>query len=377
MTRLVFVALLAPLMAAQSIGSWPSFATPVLLEDKAETSAGVSVGDLNGDGLLDLVLAKGRHWPLHNRVLINDGKGSYTATNLGANPDRTYSTALADIDLDGDLDVVVSNDAPDRKLIYKNDGQGHFTEFATFGVASWTTRYITLADLNGDRYPDIVVANRGGDKAVPSFICFNDRAGRFGNCQPLPTQSATSIVAADFDGDGALDLFVPHRDGGQSLILWNDGKGTFTATTPIGPPDATARIGAAADLDGDGLLDLAFIEERKKATFIVLNRGKRHFGDPVALPGPARVPYSLAIADLNRDGSPDLVVGYVKFEGSIYFNKGKAKAFDEIKWNDGTGDVYGMVFSDVNGDGWQDIISARSGAPNAIWLAKPPANLKE
>ena len=85
----------------------------LLLEEKGETSAGVNVGDLNGDGLLDIVLGKGRHWPLYNRVLLNDGTGGFTASNLGTAPDRTYSAALADIDRDGDLDIIVSNDAPD------------------------------------------------------------------------------------------------------------------------------------------------------------------------------------------------------------------------------------------------------------------------
>jgi hypothetical protein len=63
----------------------------LLLEEKGETSAGVNVGDLNGDGLPDIVLGKGRHWPLYNRVLLNDGKGGFTASNLGTAPDRTYS----------------------------------------------------------------------------------------------------------------------------------------------------------------------------------------------------------------------------------------------------------------------------------------------
>src|SRR5947209_14852010 len=105
-----------------------SFERVVLLEDKGETSAGVNIGDLNGDGLLDIVLGKGRHWPLHSRVLLNDGKGGFSASNLGTAPARTYSAALADVDGDGHLDVVVSNDSPDRKLVYRNDGKGHFTE---------------------------------------------------------------------------------------------------------------------------------------------------------------------------------------------------------------------------------------------------------
>src|SRR5690349_1342303 len=244
-----------------------SFDRVVLLEDKAETSAGVNVGDLNGDGLLDIVLGKGRHWPLFNRVLINDGKGGFSATNLGAAPDRTYSAALADLDGDGALDIVVSNDEPDRKLLYRND----------------------------DGYPDIVAANRGeGPQApVPSFVCLNDRKGQFPVCDALPTESATSIVAADLDGDGALDLFVPHRDGGQSIILWNDGKGRFPTSTKVGPAKAWIRMGAAGDLDGDGRPDLAIIDERMEATFIISNRGGRQFGEPVRLPGPERPPYCL------------------------------------------------------------------------------------
>jgi hypothetical protein len=138
-----------------------SFDRVLLLEEKGETSAGVNVGDLNGDGLPDIVLGKGRHWPLFSRVLLNDGKGGFTASNLGITPSRTYSAALADLNRDGYLDIIVSNDAPDRKLVYLNDGKGHFTEAGTFGSPNWTTRYVTLADLNGDGYPDIVVANRG------------------------------------------------------------------------------------------------------------------------------------------------------------------------------------------------------------------------
>ena len=362
-----------------------SFQRVQLLEDKGETSASVSVGDLNGDGLLDIVLGKGRHWPLYNRVLLNDGKGGFTASNLGTAPDRTYSAALADIDRDGDLDIIVSNDAPDRKLVYLNDGKGHFTEAGTFGSPNWSTRYVTLADLNGDGYPDIVAANRGDypdlvdgkpgegpHVPTPSFVCLNDGKGHFPACQALPTESATSIVAADLDGDGALDLFVPHRDGGQSIILWNDGKGHFPTSTKVGPAAAWIRIGAAGDFDGDGRLDLAIIDEQKRGANVLFNRGGRTFGDPVQLPGPPRPPYALAVADLNRDGRPDIIVGWVQQPGSVYYNTGQGHSFHEVPWNDGKGVVYGMSFADFNGDGWPDIVAARSDAPNGIWFSTPP-----
>ena len=347
-----------------------SFSRVVLLEEKGETSASVSVGDLNGDGLTDIVLAKGRHWPLHDRVLLNDGKGGFIASNLSDEPDRTYSAALADIDLDGDLDIVVSNDSPDPKKLFKNDGKGHFTAAGTFGQAAWTTRYVTLADLDGDRYPDIVAANREDDpkSPTPSFVCHNNQKGEFPTCDPLPTKSATSIVAGDFDGDGALDLFVPHRDGGQSIVLWNDGKGGFHSITKVGPPAVWIRMGAAGDFDGDGRLDLAVIEEHRKAAYAIRNLGERRFGQLTKLPGAAREPYALAASDLNRDGRLDLIVGYVELPGSVYFNLGQGR-FREIAWNDGKGVVYGMAFADLNGDGWPDIIAARSDAPNGIWFS--------
>jgi hypothetical protein len=367
----MWLAVFVLLSGAQVLFAQMTFERVHLLEEKGETSAGVSIGDLNGDGRLDLVLAKGRHWPLHDRVLINDGKGGYIANNLGSTPDRTYSAALADIDLDGDLDIIVSNDSPDRKLIYKNDGKGRFTEAGTFGEKEWPTRYITLADLNGDRYPDIVAANRGGGPKAwaQSFVCFNDGKGAFPSCRPVPgTESATSIVAADFDGDDTVDLFVPHRDGGQSILLWNNGKGDFAAPVNVGPAKTWSRLAVAADLNHDGLLDLAYIEERKKATFVQYSEGKGKFAEPIQLPGAAKVPYALQVGDLDRDGYLDLVVGFVEARGVVYFNQGRKGQFTEVPWNDGTGAVYGMVFHDVDGDGVTDIIAARSDAPNGIWF---------
>ena len=101
--------LAAPGVSAQRMQHVP-------LEATAETSANASLGDLDGDGDLDIVLAKGRHWPLEDWVLLNDGAGGFDERHpLGGSADRTYTAALADLDGDGDLDLVVGNDRPDDK----------------------------------------------------------------------------------------------------------------------------------------------------------------------------------------------------------------------------------------------------------------------
>ncbi len=376
-TSTPFPRLLALLLAAAPAWSAEprTFERMQLLETKGETSAGVSLGDIDRDGDLDIVLAKGRHWPLDNLILRNDGKGNFITGKLPAEADRTYSAALADLDGDGSLDLVVSNDRPDRKVIYLNDGRGGFRPAGTFGRPEWSTRYITLADLNGDGRPDIVVANRSSnpEKPVPCFVCLNDGKGGFPTELPLPTQSATIIVAADLDGDGKIDLFVPHRDGGQSLIFWNDGTGKFPAApVPVGPKPSSVRAAVAADLDGDGHLDLV-TGDAQTGMFVQRGEGRRSFAAPVALGEKSGAPYSIGVMDLNRDGKLDLVVGRQAARGSVFFNQSSPQTlhFTDTAWGDGKGAVYGVALGDLDGDGWPDIAAARSEAPNGIWFNGP------
>jgi len=344
------------------------------LESEPTTSASVSIGDIDGDGTLDILLAKGRHWPEANRILLGDGRGGFTTSKAVGDPDRTYSAALADLNGNGSLDLVVSNDRPDQKLVYLNDGKGHFNAIGTFGSPEWPTRYVTLADLNRNGFPDIITANRNGsrsNKHTPSYICFNDGQGGFSECRALPTESSTIIVAADLDGDGAIDLFLPHRDGGRSLVLWNDTKGEFDVSTQLGPEDSRTRVAAVADLNGDGLFDIVVGGQAGKGVEIYLNSGNRQFGMAIPLASAERVAYSVLVADMNRDGFNDIVVGYHEGRGSVFFSDGSGRNFIETAWNDGIGAVYGLAVGDFNRDGWPDIVTARSGGFNALWYSEP------
>ena len=348
----------------------PHYERTVLLESTSETSANVSIGDVNGDGNPDIVLAKGRHWPLVDRVLLGDGRGGFPTTHdLGTASDRSYSGHLVDLDGDGDLDVAISNDR-DPKLVYLNDGTGHFRPGSTFGQPDWPTRNATIVDLNADRLPDIVVANRTGDRPGASYICFNKGRGQFdGACEKFATESATTITAADVTGDGLVDLIVPHRDGGQSHIYVNGGKGTFAgaARVPFGPPDANIRMSAAADLNGDGRQDLVTIDEKTGVAVYYGEAGNRlSAAVPIGLGDKA--PYALALGDLDGDSKTDLVVGYIEARPAVFFNDGSGRQFTPVLFGDAKGTAYGLAIGDVDNDGRLDIAVARSEAPNVLYF---------
>src|ERR1700733_11709634 len=94
----------------------------VPLETVSETSSNASIGDLNGDGHPDIVLVKGRHWQLTSKLFFGDGKGHSTpGPPLPSKATKSYSASLADMTKSGHLDMVLSNDAPDPKLVLLND----------------------------------------------------------------------------------------------------------------------------------------------------------------------------------------------------------------------------------------------------------------
>jgi hypothetical protein len=341
----------------------------VPLETVSETSSNASIGDLNGDGNLDIVLVKGRHWQVTSRIFFGDGKGHFTpGPALPSKATKSYSASLADMTKSGHLDMVLSNDQPDPKLILLNDGKGNFSIGGTYGDPQWSTRNAAVGDLNGDGYPDIVVANR----EMWSYVCLNDGKLHF-DCRRLEdSPSAATVAIADINGDGANDLIYACRDSCQSLVYFNDGKGNFTRKEPWGPPKSSTRAMTVGDYDGDGHLDIAACPE-KLGCFVYLNDGNGHFGAGIQFQKPKALPYSMIAADLNRDHRPEIIVGYVEAPGVIYFNDGTGKKYQPMPFGDGKGAIYGMAAGDLNGDGWPDVVVARSDAPCFVMFNRPYA----
>lgn len=362
-------------LAAQSAKSQPTPSQAggprtfeiVPLEKVSETSSNASIGDLNGDGHPDIVLVKGRHWQVTTLTFFGDGAGHFTpGPPLPSKAVKSYSGSLADMTKSGHLDIVLSNDSPDPKLILVNDGKGNFSVGGTYGDPRWPTRNAAVGDLNGDGYPDIVVANR----MTTSYYCLNDGKLHF-DCHPLPNSpSAASVAIADLQGSGANDIIYPCRDSCQSLVYFNDGKGNFNRAESWGPPNSSIRAMAVADFDGDGRLDIAACPEQL-GCFVYFNDGKGHFGRSIKFQEAQALPYSMIAADLNRDRRPEIIVGYVNAPGVVYFNDGTGNKYQPLPFGDGAGAIYGLAAGDLDGDGWPDLVVARSDAPSFLMFNRP------
>jgi hypothetical protein len=229
----------------------------------------VEAADLDADGDLDLVVAN-EFMP--NVILLNDGAGTFAYEPLPA-PTGTVppnwpardseDVAIADLDGDGRLDLVIVSEDDVRHggsgvhELYLGDGTGHFTA-TTAGLPDTEANAVTVADLSGDGAPDLLIGNAGQDR-----LLVNDGAGQFTDvtAERLPTEGRTNqdLELADLDGDGDLDLVVGNEDGNRLLV--NDGTGRFTDETagrfPTTPTVETRKV-TPADVDGDGDLDLFF-----------------------------------------------------------------------------------------------------------------------
>lgn len=242
---------------------------------------GLAVGDVNGDGIPDIVVgntSEGKAGGAGPFLWLGDParRGYFidaTATHLAGLKAETQGVALADLDGDGDLDMVLANQQPPNRLLL-NDGKGRFTESkgALELRVPLETREVHVFDATGDGHPDIVFFNitsnaQGWDKDPQTRLLVNDGKGHFRDETearlPRHRFSSWGGLPIDLDGDGAMDLLVGAIEvpGFKPLQLraWrNDGRGHFRDVTAAVVPDSMVGRSwsmASGDLDGDGKPD--------------------------------------------------------------------------------------------------------------------------
>lgn len=221
----------------------------------------VGVGDIDGDGRKDIALSNnGLSW------IRNLGSGNF-GSSIGITGGRiTYSSELADLDQDGDLDIVrISNDNGDYQLQVARNSGGSNPSFVTSDIASLGTEYSTslaIGDTNQDGFTDIHLLTGGTVRQIKVF--HGTVSGSFGSPLVLGAgQDLGGLVIGDIDADGRPDLALTAMQQNKVLFLQNLGDGTYSIIQEIAndvalnPFPGSVAIG---DIDADSRPDLVFTE---------------------------------------------------------------------------------------------------------------------
>jgi len=343
-----------------------------------ENGMDVEAADIDKDGDLDLIIAN-EFQP--NVILINDGKGSFTNGSAGRIAQVIHDSediAVADFDGDGDLDIVFVSEDDNVHEYHQNDGTGTFTHLLARLPAS-TANAVAVADLTNDGKPDLVVGNAGQD-----FLLVNDGTGKFvdESSTRLPAEENVTqdVELADIDKDGDLDMVVGNEDGNKILV--NDGSGKFadeTSSRLMTDVDMETRKVALADIDKDGDLDIfmanvAFRPGKNPNARFFVNDGRGFFADETTtrLPQPVQHTIDGKLVDIDYDGDVDLITGHFPQKPiRALLNDGTGKFIESSKMIFSAvtnSDALGLELVDVNGDGLLDLYVCNRGQKDRLYL---------
>jgi hypothetical protein len=311
----------------------------------------VTVGDLNGDGIPDVVTTD----VALDMVDVFLGKSDGTFQSpvgypTGSSPN---SVAIGDFNRDGKLDLAVSNGLDSTVSIFLGNGDGTFQSKHDYS-AGRTTLSLVTADFNGDGVLDIAVANTFNGGQV--LILMGKGDGTFAVAVPYPAgKGPFGLAVGDVNGDGKPDLAVSNFLDNTVSILIGNGDGSFQPPVSYHTAKGPEHV-VLADFNGDKKLDMAVLDVSSRKFDLFFNNGDGTFrAGPRSLVG--NLPVFLLAADVNGDGAEDLVFSDFASRVDVLFGDGAGNFAAERDYPTDLDDEK-LAAADLNHDGRLDLVVA-------------------
>ena len=285
------------------------------------------------------------------------GQGSFGAEDVEA----------ADLDGDGDLDLVAAYATAGRVLWFENLGGGVFGGVEEITDMAANVRDVEVADLDGDGDLDVISASIADNKVAWYANLGN---GEFGPQQIISTESIgpRSICVTDLDSD--LDLDVVSASVYDNTVAWyrNSGNGVFGAREVVSSSVPFVHCVISVDLSGNGRPDLVSASWWDDEILWHENLGGGFFDSPQVISSDVVGPVTLASADLDGDGRLDVLSGSSYDNKVAWYQNMAAGVFGSQQVISTTADhVLSVSTGDANGDGKPDIFSASWGNNTLAW----------
>jgi hypothetical protein len=336
--------------------------------DVGNAPGALASADIDDDGDVDLVTANVGGNDL--TVIFGDGRGGLDVGSMLAAGLQPRGVAIGDLDQDDRLDIAAANLVTDSVGVYLQDPAVPGTFFAQTpyptGLGS-RPRAVAVGDLDGDGVADMVAVAED-DETIEVFV--GTGAAAFMSAVEYGVgPQPYDVVLADFDGDRALDAAVANLGEGSVSVLLGDGAAGFSAEVRHDVSAALSGEGARAvavgDFDGDGEVDLLAASFAANEVSVLVGDGTGGFGPYVPFPV-GKGPYALEIADMNVDDLPDMViVNRDTSEVTVLISEAD-DTFTEHSYGVALNPL-DLVVADFNGDTAPDIAVAGSLA-NAVSL---------
>jgi len=338
------------------------------------TASNQQLADIDGDGDLDLLLtppAVNFFVPSTVLVRLNAGNGTFNPGPTIPVAGAPNDIALADLDGDGDLDMLAScySNAAGNPITLStrlNNGQGSFGGGADLPGLTSGGHLLSTADLDGDGDLDVVLSTNTAGQTAAS-VRFNQGNGTFAGGSELAITGGTGAFAlGDIDGDGDADFMTTGFSTGGIYTCLNLGNGSFGSATTYQLGNYPASI-ALADIDGDGDLDLLGGCARPSTVETRLNDGQGHFAPTGSSVAVGDYPQFVRLADLDSDGDQDVLTGNL-YGGSVsvrFNTNGTLGGGTEVALGKYT---FGLQTGDLDGDNDIDFLTRVTPAPGTDFL---------